>query len=190
MQTREMSEHEEPCHGHVGGLVAGSASMRSGTLLKKAWRVKNFPINTLYHLRTKGAVGTLKLTFTKMLNVFGIKRKVTPTPVALDEEVLNLRAGELVEIKSEREILAMLDANRRFKGLYFMGGMRKFCGQRVRVYKRAERILLESTEELRTMKNTVLLEGVMCDGEDWAGCDRSCFYYWREAWLRRVKEDQ
>jgi hypothetical protein len=170
-------------------MVAGSACMRSGSLLKKVWRVKNLPINTLYHLKTKGAVGTVKLTFTKALKAFGIKRKVTPTPVPPDEEVLNLKPGEWVEIKSEQEILATLDGNRRYKGLYFMGGMRNFCGQRVRVYKRAERILLESTEELRTMKNTVLLEGVMCDGRDWAGCDRSCFYYWREAWLRRVKED-
>jgi len=189
MRTCEMPEHEEPCHGRVDGMVAGSACMRSGSLLKKVWRVKNLPTNTLYHLRTKGAVGTLKLTFTKALSALGIKRKVTPTPVSPDEEVLNLKPGEWVKIKSEQEILATLDGNRRYKGLYFMGGMRNFCGQRVRVYKRAERILLESTEELRKMKNTVLLEGVMCDGQDWAGCDRSCFYYWREAWLRRVKED-
>ena len=72
-----------------------------------------------------------------------------------------------------------------------MGEMREFCGKRYKVYKRVERILLESNQELRKVKNTVLLEGVMCDGHVWCGCDRSCFFYWREAWLRRVKkEDQ
>jgi hypothetical protein len=36
------------------------------------------------------------------------------------------------------------------------------------------------------MKNTVLLDGAICDG--WGGkCDRSCFFFWREAWLRRVE---
>jgi hypothetical protein len=190
MKMCETFEHAASCHGKADGMAAGSVRMRYASLLRKVWRVKNLPINTLYHLRTKGAMGTLKLAVTKMLKAFGIKPKVTPVPVPPDEEVLNLRSGECVEIKSEQEILATLDGNRRYKGLYFMGGMRNFCGQRVRVYKRAERILLESTEELRKMKHTVLLEGVVCDGEDWGGCDRSCFYYWREAWLRRAKQDQ
>lgn len=179
----------EPCHGQFDCMVAASARMRSGYLLKKLWRLKNMPANTAYHLKNKGALATLKLAFAKVLKACGIRRKVTPRPVSPHEEVLNLKPGELVEIKSEQEILATLDRNRRYKGLYFMGGMRNFCGQRFRVHKRVERILLESNEELRKVKNTVLLEGVMCDGRQWAGCDRSCFFYWREAWLRRVKED-
>jgi hypothetical protein len=45
--------------------------------------------------------------------------------------------------------------------------------------------VLEHTGEFRRMKNTVLLDGVLCDG--WGGaCDRSCFFFWREAWLKRV----
>ena len=54
-----------------------------------------------------------------------------------------------------------------------------------KVYKRVERFVLEHTGEFRRMKNTVLLDGVLCDG--WGGaCDRSCFFFWREAWLKRV----
>jgi hypothetical protein len=33
---------------------------------------------------------------------------------------------------------------------------------------------------------TVLLDGVMCDGTEHGGCDRSCFLFWREEWLKRV----
>jgi hypothetical protein len=102
------------------------------------------------------------------------------------QEVLALQPGELVEVKSIDEILATLDRNRRHKGLLWMTGMRKYCGRQYRVYKRVQRITLESNGEQRNMKNTVLLEGVMCDGKEFGGCDRSCFHFWREAWLRRI----
>ncbi len=101
-------------------------------------------------------------------------------------ETLNLRPGELVEVKSLEEILATLDGERRNRGLLWMTGMSRYCGRRYRVHRRVERIMLESNGELRNMKNTVLLEGVMCDGAAFGGCDRSCFHFWREAWLRRV----
>ena len=104
------------------------------------------------------------------------------------DEVLNLPPGELVEVKSEEEIRATLDEDGKCKGLHWMPEMRKFCGGRFRVLKRLERMLLESTEEYRKVKNTVLLEGVICDGQAHLDCDRSCFHFWREAWLRRVKK--
>jgi len=92
-----------------------------------------------------------------------------------------------VEVKSEAQILATLDKNGKYKGLYWMCNMRKFCGKRYRVYKRLERMLLECTGEYRKIKNTVLLEEVFCDGEEWYGCDRTCFHFWREVWLKRVE---
>lgn len=105
-----------------------------------------------------------------------------------DDEVLNLQPGEWVEVKSEKEILAMLDEKGDYKGLRWMCNMRKFCGKRYRVLKRLETMLLESSGKYRQVKNTVLLEGVICDGQDWFGCDRSCFHFWREIWLRRVED--
>jgi len=48
-----------------------------------------------------------------------------------------------------------------------------------------ESIFNEFTKEQRNVKNTVLLETVLCQGEG-LGCNRSCFHMWREAWLRRV----
>ena len=97
-----------------------------------------------------------------------------------------LQPGELVEVRSVEEILATLDRHRRHKGLLWMTGMRKYCGGQYRVYKRVERIALESNGELRNMKDTVLLEGVLCDGREFGGCDRCCFHFWREAWLKRI----
>jgi len=62
--------------------------------------------------------------------------------------------------------------------------MRVCCGKEFRVYKRVEKIVLESTGEIRRLKNTVLLEDAICDGI--YGCNRSCFFFWKEAWLERV----
>jgi len=107
--------------------------------------------------------------------------------VVHDEEELHLQPGELVEVKSESETHESLDENGRRRGLLWMPSMARFCGKRYRVYKRIETMMLEATGELRKVRNTVLLENVMC--EDLYGCDRSCFHYWREVWLRRVPSD-
>jgi len=48
-------------------------------------------------------------------------------------------------------------------------------------------MIIETTGELRKIRTpTVLLEGVFCDGRAHGNCDRSCFCFWREAWLKRV----
>jgi hypothetical protein len=100
---------------------------------------------------------------------------------------LNLQPGELVEVKTLKEILATLDEKQKLRGLGFFREMAGFCGKRFRVYKRLDKIVVETTGELRKIRlPTVLLEGVFCDGRYHGGCDRSCFCYWREAWLRRV----
>ena len=157
-------------------------------LLKVYQMIRSYAV---WHLENMGLCGTLKYALSKVAKpwtahkgkVKTLSEKKKPTP---DQEVLNLRPGELVEVKSVEEILTTLDKHRRCNGLLWMVGMKKFCGKRYKVFKRVETIMLESNGELRKMKNTVLLEGVMCDGSEFCGCDRSCFHFWREAWLRRV----
>jgi hypothetical protein len=101
-------------------------------------------------------------------------------------DILNLQCGEWVEVRSAKEIFATLDKQDKLRGLRFIPEMMKFCGKRFRVYKRLGKIILEATGELRTIKTpTVLLEGVLCDGSAHGGCDRSCFCFWREQWLKR-----
>ncbi len=101
---------------------------------------------------------------------------------------LNLQPGELVLIRPSEEIFATLDEKGKYRGLFFMPEMVKFCGKKFKVYKKVERIVLESTGEMRKiMSPTVFLEGVYCDGEFHDGCDRSCFCYWREIWLKRIQ---
>jgi hypothetical protein len=100
---------------------------------------------------------------------------------------LGLQKGDWIRVRSEDEIRRTLDAAGRHRGLGFMPAMFQYCGQRLRVYKRAERMLLEGTGEMRRLRDVVLLEDAICDGAGFA-CDRSCFFFWKEIWLVRSDE--
>lgn len=106
-----------------------------------------------------------------------------PAPPARGAEELGLRPGEWIEVRSPAEIAATLDARRRHGGLAFSGEMVEYCGRRLRVAGRVERIVDESTGRLRTLRNTVRLERCTCDR--YLGCARGMPLLWREAWLRR-----
>jgi len=100
---------------------------------------------------------------------------------------VNLEPGELVEVRSVKEIFATLDRDGKLKGLRFTPEMSKYCGKKLRVYRRIKKIIIETTGEMRNMKSpTVLLEGSICDGSAHSGCERSCFLFWREEWLKMV----
>jgi len=100
---------------------------------------------------------------------------------------LNLQPGELVEIKSKDEILATLDQNFKNRGLEFTAEMSKYCGKRYRVLRRLDKMYVEEAGIMRQITNTVLLDGVTCDGTEHAGCLRNCYCFCREIWVRRVQ---
>ena len=98
---------------------------------------------------------------------------------------LNLRVGEVVEVRSEAEILSTLDANGRLEGLPFMPEMLKYCGQRFQVYKSAHKTCdTIQPVGMRRLKDAVHLEGLRCDGEFHGGCQYGCLLFWKEAWLK------
>jgi len=100
---------------------------------------------------------------------------------------LNLQPGEWVQVKSIDEIFKTLDEKKRYRGLYFMPEMQNFCGKKFRVFKKVERIKLETTGDVRKLKTpTVFLEGVYCNGDIHDRCDRACFHFWKEVWLTRT----
>jgi len=96
-----------------------------------------------------------------------------------------LRAGDWVEVRSREEILATLDENGCLENLPFMPEMFAFCGQRLRVYKRAHKTCDTVNDyKGRRMKDAVHLEGARCNGQSHGGCEASCLIYWKTAWLR------
>jgi hypothetical protein len=105
-------------------------------------------------------------------------------------ERLDLRVGELVEVKSPEEILATLDERARLDALPFMPEMLQFAGRRFRVQKRAFKGCDQIDHSgMRRMERAVHLEGTRCDGSAHGGCQAGCLIYWKEGWLKRVPAD-
>jgi hypothetical protein len=73
------------------------------------------------------------------------------------------------------------------RGLYFAPDMGQLSGVPCRVLQRADKIIVDGTGEMRTLRNTVFLDGSFCGCAHVAfgGCPRREFAYWREIWLRR-----
>jgi len=175
----------EPCHGVTECLCRGSDRWVLSPMAKPWQKLRSYLV---WHVENFGwwkglKAACLGLWYRRKRSFQGSGHARSTT----GQEPLVLQPGELVEVKSVDEILATLDPRRRHKGLLWMTGMRKYCGKRYRVYRRVQRITLESNGEMRNMKDTVLLDGVMCDGREFGGCDRCCFHFWREVWLKRIQ---
>jgi hypothetical protein len=99
----------------------------------------------------------------------------------------NLRRGDLVEVRSAAEILATLDARGALEGMPFMPEMVTYCGRRLTVDRRADKVCdTIHYSGSRRPDNTVLLDDLRCDGAAHGGCQAECRPYWKEAWLKRV----
>jgi len=99
---------------------------------------------------------------------------------------LYLRAGELIEVRSQEAILATLDDNGELASLPFMPEMLQYCGKQFTVYRVANKLCdTMSASGMRRMRDAVHLGDVRCDGQAHGGCQTACLIYWKEAWLRR-----
>lgn len=96
--------------------------------------------------------------------------------------------GQRVEVRSSREIAATLDANGKLDGVPFMPEMARYCGHRIRVFRRADKTCVASQGH-RSMRSTVFLQDLRCDGAFHDGCQRNCLFFWKEAWLKPADED-
>jgi hypothetical protein len=102
-----------------------------------------------------------------------------------------LKAGDVVMVRPLDEIRQTLDRTGKHDGLKFLRPMEQYCGETHRVMKRVKYILDDRTHVMRKTRHTVLLEGVICHGEGIYGrenCDRSCFFFWKDAWLVKLSD--
>jgi len=165
-------------------LKATSPDRRSALLFRRRlWQLRR----SMWLLTFPGpTVFASRILSSRKLRRGALKDRRSCEPVK-DCVALDLQPGDWVEVRSTREISSTLDDEGKHRGLSFTREMQKFCGKRFRVYKRLDKIILEATGELRTIRSpTVLLEGVICDGQFHGGCAKSCFCFWRAIWLRRV----
>lgn len=113
-----------------------------------------------------------------------VRARAAPTP-------LGLKPGERVRVKSREEIRATLDERYRLEGMaYIPAVMDSFCGRSFTVRKRVTRFFDERNWRMLRVKNAVILDGSFCEpaetlGCEYAGCQRTCFLFWKEGWLER-----
>ncbi len=107
-------------------------------------------------------------------------------PVTYDTPGPHFVPGERVMVQPREVIQSMLGPFNDYKGLAIMPGMWQYCGTEQRVLKPVMRYVDERELRMRKASGIVLLEGVMCQGTDIYPCDRSCFYFWREEWLKKL----
>ncbi len=95
--------------------------------------------------------------------------------------------GQMVKVRSVSEIAATLDVDGKYDGVPFMPEMVKYCGSNARVFRRINKTCVEG-HGIRSMKGTVTLEELRCDGGSHDGCQRNCPFFWKEAWLQPVED--
>jgi len=150
------------------------------------------------------AAGLRRRVFALLSHVFGTEPKAyggrvrwsvredgTSEPGAPGKLTRGLKAGDLVEVLSIDDVRATLDESGKHNGLKFLTPMEQYCGRRFRVLKPVRRIFDERKRVMQKTMRTVILEGGICHGQGLygrEGCDRSCFFFWKEAWLRKVEE--
>jgi hypothetical protein len=98
-----------------------------------------------------------------------------------------LKPGDLVRIRSKDEVKNTLNRWNQLKGCAFTEEMWPYCGTTQKVLKRMEKFLDERDYLMKRCKGIVILDGIFCEGtKDFGACDRSCYYFWREEWLRKI----
>jgi hypothetical protein len=104
---------------------------------------------------------------------------------------MGLQPGEMVEVKELSEIVETLDKKGHNRGLHFSPDMISYCGKRFKVRCRADHLLAEGTGIMTHLRNSVILEDVICLSRVYVfgGCPRRPYVYWREIWLKRVRAE-
>jgi hypothetical protein len=173
-----MEENNTSCNFLYSDIINASVAYNPITVrMKRRFRELKWFTSSIFSL--------LPLNFSREKSMKLINPKISS--LSPENETLDLQPGEWVEVRPIDQISVTLDDKGKYKGLYFMPEMEKFCGKKFKVFKKAEIIKLESTGEVRKLRSpSVFLEGVYCNGERHEGCDRSCFHFWREAWLKRI----
>jgi hypothetical protein len=193
---------------HDTGVLAAATRRGGGcyscqaTRLPEATRAVDWwnPVPYLKDLRT-GNVGFLTFVrFVALAAAQAVIRRLRRDPsypavaglatAPQPATTLDLKPGELVQIRSRDEIMHTIDGKRKNHNLWFDVEMEPYCGGTYRVRQRVQRLIDEKTGRmLKVKRDCIILEGVVCSGcrsRDRLFCSRAIFPYWREAWLKRV----
>ena len=99
--------------------------------------------------------------------------------------VSRYKVGDLVEVRSEEEILNTLDDRGMLEGMPFMPEMLRFCGRQFQVSKVAHKTCdTMHYSGIRRLPKAVHLADLRCDGSEHGGCQAACLLVWKDDWLK------
>jgi hypothetical protein len=147
--------------------------------LESAWRFKN-RIRPFAKRRLCYVQNALR---TVLHSISGKKEN----PMKRNEE---LQPGDIVVILPREEIRQTLNQRNKLKGCTFMEEMWGYCDTKQRILKRVSTFFDERDYKMKKCKGLVILDGVLCSGTYFGTCDRSCFFFWREEWLKKVDSER
>ena len=105
---------------------------------------------------------------------------------------IEFEPGDLVRVKSYRDILKTLDQVNKNRGLAFDAELVPFCGGTYRVLTKVTKMIDERNGEMLEFKRpSYILEGVACEArysECRLFCPRGLYSLWREIWLEKVAD--
>jgi ribosomal protein L34 len=168
--------------------------INAGSELTARNRLRGFALRMLTALerriyRARGALGQKHLALPQASPNFEISRIEEGGMVPAGKPGGIFKPGEKVMVLSREEIEETLDKDRRCKSLEFMDRMAAYCGRPMVVKKHVQCIFDERKWRMVRIKDTYILEGAICEGQgmyEKEGCDRCCYFFWKDQWLRRV----
>lgn len=160
------------------------------TLINELKR-RNSWINNLLQIRVKilrRAKRRAIFLTNKILNTL-IRTTKAETTMNLDNAPID--QGNMVRVRSKKEIRSMLDDYEKYKGCLFIDEMYEYCDGTYTVVKEINYFFDEAKQKLCKCKDTVILEGVTCSGRQRlypCSCDRNCFFFWHKEWLKKISK--
>ena len=101
----------------------------------------------------------------------------------------HIRPGEIVRVRSKREIQGMLDERRKYKKLGFLTEQYNHCGKIHKVLKELSYFYDEVKQNQVKCKDLVFLEDCHCSGIipfSLRRCDLNCLLFWHKDWLEKI----
>ena len=118
--------------------------------------------------------------------------ELTEQPVAAPQ-LRGLRPGELVQVRTKREIGKTLAPNGKNRGLWFDREMVPYCGRKARVKGKVERFIDEGSGRLVELQSDAyILDDIVCESYRSDGrwfCPRAIYPWWRECWLQPLEQE-
>lgn len=129
-----------------------------------------------------------RLLFIKNVTGKLVRNRSSLSSKALEIQLEPFKVGNYVRVRSREEIQATLGNWNDLNGCAFMEEMWHYCGTTQQVLRRVERFLDERDYHTKQVRSIVILDHVNCQGTvDFGPCDRNCFFFWKEEWLKKIE---